>query len=95
MVDGLTRLLAAVGHHPEALHAQLPGQPGDDLEDMAHHGGILRPDLPAGADVLLGDHQEMGGGLRVDVVEGVAQLVLIDPGRGNLPRDDLAKQLSL
>ena len=88
----LPRLLADVGDHPVAVQALLLRQPGDDLEDVGHHRAVVRRDLGHGADVGLGHHQEVGGRLGIDVVEGVADIVLVDLAAGDLPGNDLAEQ---
>ena len=88
----LARLLADVGHHPVALQTQLLGDLGDDGEDVGHHGGVVLSDLGHRGDVHLGNHQKVGGGLGIDVVEGVADLVLIDLVGGDLSLRDLAEQ---
>ena len=74
----LTRLLADVGDHAVALDAHFFCHLGDDLKDMRDHGAVLGVDAGDGRDMRLGDHKEVRGSLRRDVVEGVAQLVLID-----------------
>ena len=65
----LTGLLADVGHHPVALQAQLPAQPGDDLKNVGHHGAVAAVYLRHGANVILGDHQKVGGSLEFPIVK--------------------------
>ena len=88
----LPRLLADVGDHAVALDAHFLCHLGDDLKDVRDHGAVLGVDAGDGRDMRLGDHKEVRGSLRRDVVEGVAQLVLIDLVRGDLPRRDGAEQ---
>ena len=54
MVHTLTGLLADVGHHPVALQAQLPAQPGDDLKNVGHHGAVAAVYLRHGARKWVG-----------------------------------------
>ena len=91
MEHALTRLLANIGHHAVAVHPLLLRQLGNDLEDMGHHSAVVRVHFGHGADVCLGDDQEVGRRLGRDVVEGIAQVVLIDFAAGDLPGDDLAE----
>ncbi len=86
MVDALPGLIPDVGDHPVALQSQLFGKPGDDGKDMPHSGLIGPVHLGHRLDMLLGDDQEVGGGLGVDVVEGAAEVVLIDLFRRDLRR---------
>ena len=90
----LSRLFADVGDHPVAVQVQLLGQLGDDLEDVGHNPTVVRRHLGDGADMGLGNHQEVGGGLRGDVVEGVADLVLVDLAAGIFPAAILQKRQS-
>ena len=94
MGHGLLAGLADIGHHTVARlgKAQFPGQLGDDLKDMGHHGAVAAVHLGHGADMGLGDHQEMGGRLGRDIVEGVADVILLDLAAGDLPGHDLAEQ---
>ena len=89
---GLPRLLPNVGDHAVALQPQLPGHLGDDGEHVAHQGGVVVGHPGHRGDVGLGDDQEVGGRLGVDVVEGVADLVLIDLAGRDLAADNLTEQ---
>ena len=91
----LPRLLADVGDHAVALDAHFLCHLGDDLKDVRDHGAVLGVDAGDGRDMRLGDHKEVRGSLRRNVAEGVAQLVLIDLVRGDLPRRDGAEQTVL
>ena len=90
--DTLARLLADVGHHPVALQAQLFGDLGDHGEDVGHHRRVVLADLRHRGDMHLGNHQKVGGRLGIDVIEGEADLILIDLVGRDLSLRDLAKQ---
>lgn len=92
VLHGLAGLIAAVVDDAVILAAQVCTDLGDDLKAMRHDVGVAAIDLAGAADVLLGHHQEMGGRLRVDVIEGVAQLVLVDLIGGDLPGNNGAEQ---
>ncbi len=89
--DALARLFTDVGNHPVTLQPQLLRELGDDLENMGHYAAVVRRDLGDGANVGFGDHQEVGGSLRSDVVEGIAQIVLVDLIAGDFPGGNVAK----
>lgn len=92
MTHRLTGGLAAVRDDAEALgKAELTGELCDHGVDMTDDGGVLRGDLRRGCKVQLGHDQEMGGRERRDVIEGIAELVLIDLFGRDLPGDDLAE----
>ena len=77
VVDALPRLLPDVGYHPVALQPLLPHSLAMTSK-MWPPRAVAAIHLRHGGDVGLGDHQKVGGGLGIDVVEGVADLVLID-----------------
>ena len=82
--DTLARLLADVGHHPVALQPQFLGDLRDHSKDVGHHRRVVLADLCHRGDMHLGNHQKMGGRLGIDVVEGEANLILIDFVGGDL-----------
>ena len=88
----LPRLLADVGDHAVALDAHFLGEPRDDLEDVRDNGAVFSAHARDRRNVHLRDHEEVHGRLRRDVVEGIAELVLIDFARRDLARRDLAEQ---
>ena len=92
MENALARLLSDIGDHTVTLHALFLGDLGDDLKDMGHHGAVFRADSGNRGNVGLGDDQEVSGRLGGDVVEGEAQLVLIDLAAGDLSGNNAAEQ---
>ena len=89
----LAPLLSHIAHHPVAvLQVQLPGQLGDDGEDVAHDFLVFRGDLADALDVLLGDHQNVHRRLGVDVVKGKHLFVFIGLLGGDFSRRNLAEQ---
>ena len=93
VVDGLAGEFADVGDDAVAVRkALLLRELRDDAVDVADDGLILRRHLGGGGKMLLRDDEEVHGGQGADILEDVAELVLIDLGRRDLPRDDLAEQ---
>ena len=88
----LTGLLPDVGHHPVTLQTQLLGDLGDHGKDVGHHRRVVLADLCHRGDMHFGNHQKMGGRLGIDVIEGEADLILIDFVGGDLSLRDLAEQ---
>ena len=86
VVDGLAGEFADVGDDAVAVRkALLLRELGNDAVDVADDGLILRRHLGGGGKMLLRDDEEVHGGQGVDILEGVAELVLIDLGRRDLP----------
>ena len=92
MRHALSRLLADVGHDAVTLNALLLGELGNDLEDVRDDGAVLFVHARDRCDVRLRDHKKVHRRLRRDVVEGIAEVVLVDLVRRDVARDDLAEQ---
>ena len=78
MEHALSRLLTNIGDHTEAVQPQFLRNLGNDLKAVCYDHAVGFIHRSNRLDVLLGDHQKMRRSLRVDVIEGIAQLVLID-----------------
>ena len=92
MEHALTRALAAVGDYAEAiLEIEVLGKLGDNLIDMSDDRAVVRGDLIQFGDMLLGNDEDVCGSRGRDVLEGIAELVLIDLVRGDLSLDYLAE----
>ena len=92
MRHALSRLLADVGHDAVTLNALLLGELGNDLEDVRDDSAVLFVHTRDRCDVCLRDHKKVHRRLRRDVVEGIAEVVLVDLVRRDVARDDLAEQ---
>ena len=92
-MDGLPGQLADVRYHTVAVgKALLLRELRDDRVDMTDHSLIFRRDLGSGGKMLLRDDEEMCGGKGADVLEGIAEVVLVDLCGRDLTRDDFAEQ---
>ena len=70
MLDGLTRVTAAVGDHTVAVCQALRGGDfGDDCENVGHYSTVFIRDAIAVRDMYLGYHENMGGRLGGNVPE--------------------------
>ena len=96
----VVHLLATLGpvvhHDPETaigigvatlLQSELRGQG----HHVAHQARMFRSQVHHRRDVQLGDDQEMNGSPGIDVVEREDVLVFVHLARGNLARNDFAK----
>ena len=92
VLHGLTCLIAAVVDDAVILAAKVCADLGDSGEAVSHHRSVGLVDLAGAADVLLRHHKEVDGSLRLDVIEGVAEIVLIDLLAGDVTIDDGAEQ---
>ena len=89
---GLSRVLAAVRDDAEAVgKAEFLRQFGDDREDMADQRGVVLSDLVRCGDVLLLHEEKMLRRQGLNVIERIAEVVLIDLLRGDLPGNNLAE----
>lgn len=88
MPDRLARIRAAIRHYAEALgKAELLRQLRDYGKDMPDQRGIVLAELRRRGDMRLRHHQKMLRCKRLNVVEGEAQLILIELfSTGSLPQ---------
>ena len=78
----LPRLRAVADHDAECVfHAELARDLADREQQVAEQRLVLRLRVREPRDLLLGDDEDMDRRLRVDVLEGEAQLVLVDDVR--------------
>jgi len=84
-----------VDHDPKTvlgealLVSDLPGRP----EEVAEQFLVVLPGIRETPDPGLGDDQDVDRGLGRDVPESQAVVVLVDPIRGDLPAEDLGKDV--
>ena len=94
MLDGLAALVSRVRDDAEALlrNAELLRELWDDVdEDVRDERLVLLPEREHALDVPLRDHEHMHGRLRLEIIERDALVILIDEGRRNLFRCNLAE----
>lgn len=92
MVNGLTGIRTAVGHHTVAAGEVLgSGDLGNHRENVGNHLGIIWVHVVAVGNVRLGHHQNVGRCLGRNVPEGIAQFVLVNLGAGDIPGDNFTE----
>jgi len=93
MVDGLATVLARVDDCAVALVEPLGlSDLSSGPDQVTEEGAIVFGGSCHGDDMFARRYQHVHGGLWIDVCEGVAQLVLVDSGRGNASINDFAKE---
>jgi hypothetical protein len=94
VVDGLPAVTPHVGDDPIAAFGDplCAGELRNILEDSGEEIAVARSQIVGGGDVSPRQQKDVCRRLRVDVTDGDDQVVLVDPRRGQLARDDAAEE---
>jgi hypothetical protein len=93
MIHGLAAVCAGVDNDAVAFSESLVARNfGRSLEEMAEEVAVFNAGIVQRGKVFAGNDEDVDGRLRMNIGEGVAQLVLIDSGRGNGAIGNFAKE---
>jgi hypothetical protein len=97
VVDALRPLNSLVHHHTEALGALLGPDLAGGVDEVAKEGLLVLPGFGEAGEAIaiLGNNENVGGTLGSDVAEGVAEVVGVHLGRGDVSREELVKNSGL
>ena len=89
--DGLAGLVTVVHHQAKVVaDTALASHPSDGLQQLSSERLVVEVRQPL--DMPPGHDEHMERRAREDIVDGHDLVVLVDDGRGDLPRDDATEQ---